>query len=99
MNEFGAWAKIIEEWKQANRMKELNQDLYDILASSLLYVWDYAEKNDIVLPHRERLNRILENIHDKTEQIWTLHRRINSSDDFLQRDKKDRNPTETGQNP
>ena len=88
MDEFGAWQKIIEKWQEANKMKVLNQELYDILASSLLYIWEYAKRNDIILPHRERLDRTLENVNDKSDQIWDFHRRINSSDESLQRDKR-----------
>jgi hypothetical protein len=35
--------KIIEEWKQVDRMKQLNQKLYDELDIALMFILEYAE--------------------------------------------------------
>jgi hypothetical protein len=53
MKEFQAWDKIFLEWKQVNRMKRLNQQLYDY----------YSKKNNIPLPNRDSLYRMIDNIH------------------------------------
>jgi hypothetical protein len=45
--------KIIEEWKQVDRMKQLNQRLYDELDVALMFTLEYAERNNIVLPNRD----------------------------------------------
>lgn len=71
MNDFEAWEKIIVKWKQVNRMKKLNQELYDILSGTILYLQDYSKKNDLMLPNREEINRMLARIHILMNQIDT----------------------------
>jgi hypothetical protein len=61
--------KIIEEWKQVDRMKQLNQRLYDELDVALMFTLEYAERNNIVLPNRDRLSRMVENIHNTTNAM------------------------------
>jgi hypothetical protein len=78
LNEFEAWQKIIEEWKQVDRMKQLNQRLYDELGGALMYILDYADKNNIALPNRDRVFRMIDNIHSTTNAIKEYHTRINS---------------------
>ena len=39
--------KIIEEWKQVDRMKQLNQKLYDELDVALMFTLEYAERNKV----------------------------------------------------
>ena len=46
MNEFQAWDKILLEWKQVNRMKGLNQQLYDQLGGTLIYILDYRDSSE-----------------------------------------------------
>jgi hypothetical protein len=65
--------KIIEEWKQVDRMKQLNQRLYDELDVALMFALEYAERNNIVLPNRDRLFRMVENIHNTTNAISEYH--------------------------
>ena len=50
-------------------MKKLNQDLYDQLNGSILYLLEYSDKNNIILPNRERLLKLIENIHFITNNI------------------------------
>ena len=69
MNDFDAWSKILEEWEQVDKMKKLNQDLYDQLNGSILYLLEYSDKNNIILPNRERLLKLIENIHFITNNI------------------------------
>ena len=61
--------KIIEEWKQVDRMKQLNQRLYDELDVALMFTFEYAERNNIVLSNRDRLFRMVENIHNTTNAM------------------------------
>jgi len=78
LNEFEAWQKIIEEWKQVDRMKQLNQRLYDELGGALMYILDYTDKNDIALPNRDRLYRMIDNIHNTVDAVRDYHNKINS---------------------
>ena len=71
--------KIIEEWKQVDRMKQLNQRLYDELDVALMFTLEYAERNNIVLPNGDRLFRMVENIHNTTNAISEYHGKINNN--------------------
>ena len=77
MNEFQAWQEIIEEWKQVDKMKEMNQRLYDELGGAIIYILEYSERNNIVLPNRDRLYGLIENIHKTTDAIKSYHDKIN----------------------
>ncbi|MDQ4015142.1 MAG: hypothetical protein M3136_05205 [Thermoproteota archaeon] len=63
MNEFEGWQKILSEWREVNRMKRLNQELYDLLGGAIIYIMEYAEKNDIHLPNQDALYRMADRIH------------------------------------
>jgi len=69
MNDFEAWEKIIQQWKEVNRMKRLNQELYDILAGSITYIGEYAKKNNITLPNKDEINRMAGRIHILMDKI------------------------------
>lgn len=85
--------KIIEEWKQVDRMKQLNQRLYDELDVALMFILEYAERNNIVLPNRDRLFRMVENIHNTTNAISGYHGKINNNNNSLQTDSQQRKQT------
>jgi hypothetical protein len=51
-SEFEAWQKILDEWRKLDRLRRLNQRLYDYLVSSMIYLIEYSKRNDIVLPHK-----------------------------------------------
>jgi hypothetical protein len=73
MNDFEAWEKIIAEWKEVNRIKRLNQELYDLLGGSIVYLSEYAKKNNITLPNKDEINRMAGRIHiliDKIDQPY-----------------------------
>src|SRR5438874_6623829 len=83
MNDFEAWQKIHDEWRDVRRIKKLNQELYDLLGSALIYILNYAKKNDILLPNKNRLE-------ETTDRIHTLMFEIDkpvSSDDHIQPSK------------
>jgi hypothetical protein len=52
--EFEAWQNILNEWKRLDRLRRLNQRLYDYLGSSIIYLLEYSKRNNVVLPHEER---------------------------------------------
>lgn len=72
MNDFEAWQERLSEWKQVNRMKNVNQRLYDYLASSIIYILEYAKKNGIILPHRDVLYRMVERAEENIDIINTI---------------------------
>jgi hypothetical protein len=69
MNDFEAWSKVIKKWNEVNRMKRLNQELYDILTGSIFYISEYAKKNDITLPNKNEINRMVGRIHILMDKI------------------------------
>jgi hypothetical protein len=90
MNDFEAWQRIIEEWKKVDKMQNLNQRLYDELGGAIQYILEYSKRNDIVLPNRIRLFRMMENYHRTTDAINDFHRKINSPTESRQRNKQRR---------
>jgi uncharacterized membrane-anchored protein len=84
--------KIIEEWKQVDRMKQLNQRLYDELDVALMFILEYAERNNFVLPNSDRLFRMVENIHNTTNAINEYHGKINNNNS-LQTESQQRKET------
>src|SRR4051794_9816826 len=79
MDEFEAYEKIVKEWKAVNKMQDLNQRLYDELGGALMYILEYAEKNNIVLPNKERLWRMVDNVHNMTGIVNNHRDKINNS--------------------
>ena len=69
MDEFETFEKLTNEWKKVQRMKRLNQELYDLLGGSLVYLVKYAEKNKIVLPNRDALYSISDRVHGLMDSI------------------------------
>lgn len=69
MNDFEAWEKIINKWKEVNRMKRLNQELYDLLAGAVTYLDEYSKKNNITLPNKNEINRMFGRIHILMDKI------------------------------
>jgi hypothetical protein len=69
MNEFAGWQKVIFEWKKVQRMKKLNQELYDQLGGTFLYILQYARKNNIILPNTDSLDRMADRIHHLMDEI------------------------------
>jgi hypothetical protein len=71
LNEFDAWNKIMLEWREVNRMKQLNQELYDLLGGALLFTISYTKKHNIPLPDMDtmthRVHEIIEEINPPTK--------------------------------
>jgi Domain of unknown function (DUF2405) len=83
MNDFDAWQKILVEWKQVNQMKRYNQELYDQLGGTKMYVLIYAERNNFALPNKDALYRIIDSIHDTISKVKHLQTEIKSTSDDL----------------
>jgi uncharacterized protein YabN with tetrapyrrole methylase and pyrophosphatase domain len=69
MNEFDAWNKILEEWREIKRTKRLIQELYDQVGGTLFFILDYAKKNGIPLHNRDSLYRMADRIHHLMDEI------------------------------
>lgn len=69
MNDFEAWQYLLTEWRGVQRVKHLNQELYDQLGGSILYLLNYAEKNDIALSNKEGLCQMLDKAHNLMTSI------------------------------
>jgi hypothetical protein len=81
-----AWAEILLEWKRVKRKKRLVQVLYEQVGGTLYYILNYAKRNDIILPNRERLYGMIDRIHYLMDEIEPP-----LSDESLQSDKDDEN--------
>ena len=69
MNEFEAWQKILNEWKEVDRARRLNQRLYDYLSSSIIYLLVYSKKHDFILPHKQSLIKMIEDSEKIMDEI------------------------------
>src|SRR5919108_3506677 len=94
MNDFEAWQRIIEEWKQVDKMKRLNQRLYGELGGAIMFILEYSKRNNIVLPNKDRLFRLVDNIHVTTDAIKEYHEKISSPTESQQRNKTTEDSTE-----
>ena len=77
MDNFEAWQKILSEWNKVQRMKHLNQRLYDQLGGSIIHSLDYAYENNIPLPNRDKLYELV----DRAEKIIDDINVLTSTDD------------------
>jgi NTP pyrophosphatase (non-canonical NTP hydrolase) len=69
MNDNDPWGEIFYEWKNVKRVKKLNQELYDLLFSSIVYIMQYSNKYNIPIPQKEALMRMAKRIHDLIDEI------------------------------
>jgi hypothetical protein len=76
MNNFETWQQILFEWSQVNRDNKLNQRLYDQLGGSIIYILNYAQKNNIILPNRDNLYRLIK----KADEIMNEINYVRTSD-------------------
>lgn len=65
----------IAELKEALTIKELNTELLEHLQSSVLFVMDYCEKNNIPLPNMNTIGNAVE----RADQLLTLLRNNGNS--------------------
>jgi LPPG:FO 2-phospho-L-lactate transferase len=87
--------KQLLEWREVRRKTRLNQQLYDHLMGALLFTLHYAKENDIPLPNKDALDRMVRQAHYIIDEInATSIIEINTSDESLQRDETDGDLTE-----
>jgi hypothetical protein len=71
-NEVDIMEKTIAEYKQAVRLRRINQELYDHLLGSITWLLKYCEKYNVRLPQQEALYGLLkraEFLIDETNNI------------------------------
>jgi hypothetical protein len=90
-DEIDIMRRTISEYDKAVRLKRINQELYDHLLGSLVWLFKYTEKYNIPLPKKEELYRLI-------KRAELLIDEIAPPDDFLQGDGNSTNPTKNGQN-
>jgi len=69
------------------RMHDLNRELLETLQVTMLWLRDYAEKNNLPLPNGSTYNSLI-------NKAQVLIDELTSSDGFLQRKKSDKDFTE-----
>ena len=69
MDEIDVMKKALGEYEHARYLKRINQDLYNQLTGSIYWLLKYAEKNNIFLPKKEELFRLVENSHFYIDQF------------------------------
>jgi hypothetical protein len=88
MNEMEAWELIVSEWRKVKRMKKLNQELYDMLGSEIVFNRRYSQKHGIPIPDSDVIKARLSNIHSLMDEINAGASLIQPSDELLQEKKK-----------
>jgi hypothetical protein len=59
MDEYRVMQDALNTMRYAASIKRLNEELYDQLCDSILYLIRYSEKNDIILPNRLSLSELV----------------------------------------
>ena len=61
MNEIEIFEEALSEYKNAHRLKQLNEQLSIQLHGSIYYLLKYSEKYNLPLPNKSDLLRMIEN--------------------------------------
>ena len=69
MDEYRILQDALNTMKYAQSLKRLNQELYDHLCGSILFVIKYADKNNITLSNRELLLSLITKSNDYIHMI------------------------------
>jgi hypothetical protein len=67
----------IAKLEEAVRIKRINQELYDYLSNSIIWLFEYSERRGIWLPDKQKLVRLIEganNILTKLTPDESYHR-------------------------
>ena len=59
----------MEELKQALKLRQINEELYECLISSLSYILYYCHKHDISLPERDKISLLLDRFNAINEKL------------------------------
>jgi len=68
-NEFDVLKRALAEHETALKMKHLNQQLMEYLTGSIYYITKYSEENNIPLPNKENLLKMIEEANSMIENI------------------------------
>ena len=68
-DEIDIMKRTIAEYDKAVRLKRINQELYDHLVGSLIWLFKYSEKYHIVLPRKEELYRLIKRAEFLIDEI------------------------------
>lgn len=68
--------KAIAYYDKAIRMKNINQELYDQLLGSIVYLFKYSEKYGVPLPKRDELYRMVKKAEFLIDQINPINRKL-----------------------
>jgi hypothetical protein len=79
------WAAM-EELRGALKLKEINEELLDQLASGLQWLIHYSSKYQIPLPELDKISALIDRTMAIADKIDGLT--VTSSDELLQSDKK-----------
>jgi hypothetical protein len=69
MDEYRVLQDALNIMKYAQSLKRMNQELYDHLCGSILYIIRYADKNNMALPDKEVLLGLITKSEDYIESI------------------------------
>ena len=70
-DEIDLMRKTLKEYDNANRIKKLNEGLYEHLTGSIYYLLKYSEKHNILLPQKEALLGMVEKADFFIDQFTT----------------------------
>lgn len=61
--------RLAVEWQKARRIEHLNQELYDQLGGTIIYILGYAKKSNIILPNEQTLNKMIDRASRLMDEI------------------------------
>jgi hypothetical protein len=59
-DEIDIMKKALAEYSNAVRLKRLNQELFDHLLGSVIWILKYSEKYGVPIPHRDEIFRMIQ---------------------------------------
>ncbi len=68
--------QAVNEYEKAVRVKNMNQELYDHLLGSIVYLLKYSEKYNVPLPQKDELCRMLNRAQSLIEGIVHANRKF-----------------------
>jgi hypothetical protein len=88
MDEYRVLQDALNTMRYALTVKRLNEELYDQLCNSILYLIRYSEKYNITLPNRASLLELVEKSRDRIDAIKSMDlpkRLLDKESDIAQR--------------
>lgn len=87
-DEYPAKLQLFQELKDALKIKKINDELLEQLASSLRYLIHYSEKHNIPLPEKDKLISLIDHIFE-ISQKYPQTANFNINRKFTQRRSTD----------